>query len=171
MATLIVTFGGVVVAAVAALAAIVQARAAHVSRIAAEDARNESSIARDEAVRLSQEANAAFVRQAEAQEEGNRLTKAALPRKAPKIELRRVADSKWMATNAGDLPAAAAQIIGVSGIIQPEDDEPRPLDIGDSLYFHVLKTLRSGPPRIRIRLEWSDEDGEKTTSESQITLP
>jgi len=70
---LIVGIASMAIAAVAAVAAIVQARAAHASQIAAEDARNESRVARDEAVRLSAEANEAFKRQAVAQERANEL--------------------------------------------------------------------------------------------------
>ncbi len=94
VATLVVTFGGVVVAGAAAAAAIVQARAAVAAREAAEDARNESRIARDEAAQLSREANAAFVRQAEAQEEGNRLARLSAPQIAPSFKLEAVSNSR-----------------------------------------------------------------------------
>jgi uncharacterized membrane protein len=69
---------GIIIAAASAIAglasawvAIGQARSARRDRRDAEDARNESRAARDEAVRLSAEANHAFNRQAEAQEHAN----------------------------------------------------------------------------------------------------
>jgi hypothetical protein len=65
-------------AVASAVFAFVQAKSATDSRRDAEEARNESRRARDESAKLAGEANTAFIRQAEAQEEANRLKKAEL---------------------------------------------------------------------------------------------
>lgn len=79
---------GLLIATVASIAAVaivavVQARAARTSELAAVRARDESQKARDESVCLAKEANAAFIRQAEAQEKANapRSFRAAEPRR------------------------------------------------------------------------------------------
>ncbi|MGC5224905.1 hypothetical protein ACPW96_20260 [Micromonospora sp. DT81.3] len=59
-----------------AVFAFVQAKSATDSRLDAQVARDESREARDESERLAGEANEAFTRQADAQEEANRLRKA-----------------------------------------------------------------------------------------------
>ena len=72
-ATLVVSFISAIAAAASAVFALVQARAAKLSRHDAASARDEARKARNESAQLAGEANAAFVRQAEAQEEANRL--------------------------------------------------------------------------------------------------
>ena len=171
LAALIVSFAVLVVSGAAAVAAIVQARAAVAAKVAAEDARNESRVARDEAVRLSAEANAAFVRQAEAQEEGNRLAKAALPEREPKLELHQIDDNRWRATNSGAIAAESAQIIGINGIVRADDAEPRGLHVGDSLFFYSIETYDSGPSRIAIEFSFRREDGELQYERNEISLP
>jgi hypothetical protein len=64
---------GTVAAVGSAVVAILQARGARASKRDAAEARDEARSARDESARLAAEANTAFVRQAEAQEEANRL--------------------------------------------------------------------------------------------------
>lgn len=168
-AALIVSFGDLVVSGVAAAAAVVQARSAESSRLAAEEARNESRTARDEAVRLTREANAAFVRQAVAQEEANELVRAAAPKKEPKFNLVEVSKSRWMATNVGTAVARRVQITKVSGWVHAEEDAPRDLDIGDSLYFNAMSLGGETP---RIELNFSNAlDGELEDFRNEITLP
>ena len=170
LAGLIIAFAVLVVSGVAAAAAVVQARAANRARADSEIARDQSRTARDEAAELARVATAAFVRQAEAQEEGNRIARASLPKIQPKISLRQVGNDRWMATNTGDVTAYDAQIIVLAGYIHLNDNEPRDLHIGDSLYFNVL-SASGDDPRIRIRYEHRPDDGEPTVFQNDITLP
>lgn len=152
-----------------------EARAARKdARLARDDsqtARSESQAARDEARELTREANAAFVRQAIAQEEANALAKAAIPKKVPKISVQQISDSRWMATNTGDAVAESAQVTGTSGIVDVDDAEPRTLHPGDSLFFYSIKTFGSGQNRIAIEYTYADEDGESHEIRNEITLP
>ncbi|WP_162722466.1 hypothetical protein [Microbacterium sp. PM5] len=70
---LVLTAIGVVVAGAAAVFAWVQAHAALESLKDAREARDDAAISARESARLAGEANAAFIRQAEAQEEANRI--------------------------------------------------------------------------------------------------
>lgn len=171
VATLVVTFGGVVVAGAAAVAAIVQARAAVAARIAAEEARNESRIARDEAAELAREANSAFVRQAEAQEEANRLARLSAPRLEPKFKLEPIANSRWALSNVGTAMAENAQVLQVAGLVKPDDDSPRNVGPGDSLFFVASRALGRPSARIALVCEYVDGEGVRQTSRNEITLP
>lgn len=158
-------------AVASAVFTFVQAKSANDSQRDAASARDESRSARDEARTLATEANAAFIRQAEAQEESNRLAKAALPAKAPAFTLGRISEQKWRAENTGSVTAENAQILVLNGIVHPEDDGPRDLQVGDGLHFITMRTFGSGAARIAIVCEYLDEAGEHQTSRNELTLP
>lgn len=168
---LVVTFGGVTVAGAAAVAAIVQARAAVAARIAAEDARNESRNARDEAAQLSREANAAFIRQAEAQEESNRLARLSAPKVEPKFKLEPVSSSRWALSNIGTATAENAQVLPLAGLVEADDEGPRDVGVGDSLFFVASSAFGREAPRIAIVCEYVDDEGARQSARNEITLP
>ena len=169
LAALIVSFGLLAISGAAAAAAVVQAQAATQAKTAAEDARNESRLARDEAVRLSAEANAAFLRQAAAQEEANELARAALPRDEPEWKVHQIGKDRWQATNTGRATALDAKIVKVAGWVHVDDDAPRDVGIGDSLFFNTMALGGESP---RIEISWSlDDNGMEKKFANQITMP
>lgn len=101
-------------AVASAVFAFVQARAATDSRNDAQIAREESQAARDESARLAGEANAAFVRQAEAQEEANRLKQ----RDHPDWVFTPLGDLTWRAVN-----TSQQVLVDVSYHVAPSEAE------------------------------------------------
>jgi hypothetical protein len=166
LALLIVTFGGVVVAGIAAVAAIVQARAAveaktdaQQARRDAQDASTEARTARNEAAALAAEANAAFTRQAEALEESNRLQAELLPKDEVRWEHEHLQGVLYALHNNGTKVARGALLFEIGdslGWVRPQESEPRDVPPGDSLEFHVVSAW--GAPRPQFRVTWM-EDG------------
>ena len=144
----------------AALVAIVQAAAAKRDRKEAEEARNESRSARDEAFRLSQEANEAFMRQAEAQERANDIESSKLPK--PHV--------RWQAQpgglnevrllrNVGNIDARDVVLTGTGGVHPYEKESTEVVVPGDSIAFYMAPTYDDiGLPRIHVA--WVDESQE-----------
>jgi hypothetical protein len=155
---------GIIIATVSALAgivaavvAVVQAAAARQDRKDAEAARNESRTARDEAVRLSREANDAFKRQAEAQEKANEIELAKLP--TPQVEwtIRNGGnrDSR-IVVNTGDIEARNVVATGSNGVQTDDDSSSDSVMPGDSVEFYILRTFDDAG-RPRLHLEWDDD--------------
>jgi hypothetical protein len=141
-------------AVASAVFAYVQARAATESRKDAQTARSESLAARDEATRLAAVATTAFVRQAEAQEEANRLAEEALPKKVVQFEVKHVKGDTWGLFLRGDFDLDAVTISGAGKspeLIRPDDDDqPKTLTRGDHIRFWVLPISAAGRPRLAI---------------------
>ena len=162
---------GLIVAAVAAVAGVIaaifaasQARSARVARRDAEEARNESRSARDDAARLAAEANDAFKRQAEALERSNELEEAKRPH--PHVEWQpqpgRNRDERVL-VNVGNIEARNVVATGTSGVHTDEDSRSAHVVPGDSVQFYVLPTMSdSGRPRLSV--EWDDA----TSDERQV---
>ena len=155
---------GLIVAVVAALGGVAaaifagsQARSARLDRKDAENARNESQAARDEAVRLAGEANDAFKRQAEALERSNELEEAKRPKPRVNWQPRMGAgrDSRIL-VNEGNIEARNVVGTGNIGLHVDEDTQAESVMPGDSIAYFVSPTLSSiGRPRLRI--EWDDD--------------
>ncbi|MEV7798613.1 hypothetical protein AB0O14_05955 [Microbacterium foliorum] len=145
---------GVIVAGAAAVFAWVQAHAAVESLRDARTARDEAKASAEESARLAGEANAAFVRQAEAQEESNRL------------KVLEMTPPDWSGPDhvSGQLHRltnTSQGVIVVSGIdIQPEQmaglvslrnhpDDGR-YEHGDALDFMSVKTMAGGAEKMTI---------------------
>lgn len=169
-AALWVAFVAACAAIGSAVFAFVQAKAATDSRADAQSARDEAREARDESARLAGEANDAFKRQAEAQEEANR------------IEREKLTPPDWSdAVNArGDLyritntsgrelrvtkyvvkPEGADNLVRVHG---PEDGVYGP---GDSLQFTAIHTFGGSPEKLTIIYQ---RDGDGTERQEHVPL-
>jgi len=153
---------------VAAGIAFWQASEARAARKSAQKSSTESEAARDEARSLTLVANAAFLRQAAAQERANELAEAALP--VPKISwtLSKISDSRYVMTNTGDLLARAVTVEGAGerpNKVMPEDSAARDLVPGDDVAFTILRSMG---PRPRLRLNWIDELGEHRSVEREV---
>jgi hypothetical protein len=169
LALLIVSFGGVVITAIAAAAAIVQARTAVTAKTDAEtarsdaiDARNESRAARNEAATLAAEANDAFKRQAAALEESNRLQRELLPKDEVRWVYEHVQGVLYVLHNTGSKTARNALIseIGDStGWVRPAEDVARDVPSGGGLEFHVVSAF--GAPRPQFRVTWTEDDSDE----------
>jgi hypothetical protein len=157
---------GIIIAAVSALAAIpsavvavVQAASARSDRKDAEDARNESRAARDEAVRLSQEANDAFKRQAEAQERANEIELSKKPKPQVKWQVQKSGKDSRIVVNIGDIEARNVVATGSNGVHMDRDSSSESVMPGDSVEFYILRSMGdSGRPRLH--LEWNDDTQE-----------
>jgi hypothetical protein len=143
-----------IVTGLAALAALVQARTAVDARDDAQTAQAESEKARDEAVRLAREANAALVRQAEAQERTASATEAATPRPTVRWGIIQVRKHHWIVRNDGGAVARQARIWDASNppvyIFNIEDGGPRDVGPGDFLSFRHMQTGGGGRPIVGI---------------------
>lgn len=161
-------------ALVGAIVAIGQARAASTDRRAADLSRDEAARSSKESARLAAIATDAFIRQAEAQEHANILTEQAIPKKKVKFALSPVSGTRWIANNTGDLTALSAQVLPATedlvGFIRPEDDGPRDIVPGDSMFFIVLSTMQSPTPRILLRYKESSEE-DADVFEVAISIP
>jgi hypothetical protein len=158
-AMLRVTAVASVAAVASAIVAVVQARAAKASERDAVDARNESRAARDESVRLASEANAAFVRQAEAQEQANALREAAM---RPPVW----SGPRWISGDMYALTNSSGRTVEVATIeVEPDEAEKwvrvyGPEDgiykYGDSLEFMASNAW--GIRAQKLTLHWRYED-------------
>lgn len=150
-------------AVASAVFAFVQARAATDSRNDAQTARKESQAARDESARLAGEANAAFVRQAEAQEEANRLKQS----ERYDWTFAPIANNAWRAVNTSGrvlidvqfhvAPDEAKSIVDVGSLHMDGRYEP-----GDTLVFLVKETPGIWVEKFQVSYRFVDEpDAEK----------
>jgi hypothetical protein len=154
--TLVVAIVSAFAGVAAAVVAIVQAAAARRDRQDAEDARNESRSARDEAVRLSAEANEAFKRQAEAQEKANEIELAKMPKPQVDWKIQQSGRDGRLIVNVGDIEARNVVVTGSNGVYTDRESSSESVMPGDSVEFHVLRTMDdSGRPRVH--LEWDDD--------------
>ena len=161
---LVFTALGAVAAVGSAIVAVVQARGARVSKQNAADARDEARKARDESARLAGEANAAFLRQAEAQEEANRLKAAEM--EPDDWEFSHVGGQRYRGTNTSKRvlfvqtyevqPDEAATLLTV----QTRHENGR-YEFGDSFDFFVMRVMGPSPERLTLhyRREDDPEDG------------
>jgi hypothetical protein len=147
---------GIIIAAVSVVA-VSQARAARVDRKDAEDARNESRSARDEAVRLSAEANEAFVRQAEAQERANEIEMAKIEKPDVGWEVQGgIGTTTRQLINTGNIDARDVVATGSNGVITGRWSSSKLVEPGDSIeYSHEPTYDDVGRPTLRV--EWADD--------------
>lgn len=150
-----------IVAACAALAgavfAYVQAKAATDTLDDARTARDDAQRARDESVRLAGEANAAFVRQAEAQEEANRIAREA--RREPDWTVSRSGFS-WRVANTSGQPIHVLSL-GVSPMIAFDllrvDSHFHPdmrYDEGEVLSFNLMEVDQMPVEKVSIHYRY-----------------
>ncbi|MFF7684129.1 hypothetical protein ACFZA2_15380 [Microbacterium sp. NPDC007973] len=166
-ASLWVALVGAMAAVGSAVFAYVQARAATDSRRDADEARDEARAARDESARLAGEANDAFRRQAEAQEEANRLKAAEMEPKdwgfghVTGIRYRGTNTSKQvLLVESFDIqPDPAAALVH----IQSNHTDGR-FEYGDSFDFMVNRVSGLAPEKLTIkyRRESDAEDDYRT---------
>lgn len=144
---------GVVVAGAAAVFAWVQARAAVESLRDARTARDEAKTSALESARLAGEANAAFVRQAEAQEEANRLK---VQEMTPndwtgpehvRGELRRLTN-----TSRGPLYVTAIDIEpeNMAGLVHIQGNRLGLYEYGDALEYIAVRTMGGSADKMTI---------------------
>lgn len=62
-------------------------------------------------------------------------------------------------------------MLKLSGLVEPDDDEPRDVGIGDSLYFISSSAFGGAPPRIAVVCEYIDGEGMRQTARNELTLP
>ena len=122
-AMLWLTLCSTLAALASAVFAFVQARSATNSQRDAEEARNEARKARDESARLAGEANAAFIRQAEAHEEANVLKR--LEMTPPDLTVQRTKNGGFRLSNTSgtrmtleDITAAPAEREGAQSLVR-----------------------------------------------------
>lgn len=167
-----VTLVGACAAVAAAVFAYVQARAATESRRDAQDARNEARVARDESVRLASEANAAFVRQAEAQEEANELERQ--KSRPDDWSVGQSSGSTFRATNSSQrlllVEDITVQPEKTKGLVHIETNHPDGrYEYGDSFEFLLIRLSGPGPEKLTIRYRYED-DAEGDWRSFHITL-
>lgn len=160
--TLLVAIG-VVVAGAAAVFAWVQAHAAVETLKDARAARDEARVAAGESARLASEANAAFRRQAEAQEEANRLKVAEM---TPPTwsgptwvsgDLYRVVNSSMRAikVRAFDIkPDGTEKRVGIRG---PSN---RHFESGDSFEYVVARAMGGNARKLTVVYNFDGDDEE-----------
>lgn len=123
---LIFTGLGAFAAVGSAVVAIVQASGARASKKDAADARDEARQARDESERLAVEANEAFKRQAEAQEEANRL------------KLREMEPDDWVVEGRGGAKLTVRNTSGKTIVVESTEVQP---ELADRLL--TIRTVHS----------------------------
>lgn len=154
---------GVIVTGAAAVFAWVQAHAAVETLRDARTARDEAKASAEESARLAGEANSAFVRQAEAQEESNRLK--VLEMTPPDWtgpdhvsgQLHRLTNTSREALLVSEIDIQPDQMAGLVRIRKyPEDGR---YEHGDALEFMSIKTMAGGAEKMTIsyRKESSNE--------------
>ncbi|KAA9133716.1 hypothetical protein [Microbacterium caowuchunii] len=155
---------GTVAALASAVFAYVQAKAATDSRRDADAARDESRRARDESARLAGEANAAFIRQAEAQETANRIRIQEMT--PPDWKVSHVAGDRYRGTN------TSQQLIVVDSFeVKPDSAESLTTvetshldgryEYGDSFEFLVARAWGVSPEKLTVRYRYeSDNPGD-----------
>jgi len=169
-----------VVSAGAAIAsavfAFVQAKAATDSRRDAQDARRDAKsaqskaeIAQAEANRIAGEAKDALSRSAGALERANEIAERSIPKDEITWRITQVGESRWMASNAGKITAYQARIEQLSGWVHTDDEEPRDVMPGDSLYFNTM-SLGGEAARILIRAEERTDAGTREIR-NEVTMP
>ncbi|CAN7444571.1 hypothetical protein LJR045_002930 [Microbacterium sp. LjRoot45] len=171
-ATLWVTLVGACAAVAAAVFTFVQARAATESRRDAQEARNEAREARDESVRLATEANAAFIRQAEAQEEANEIERE--KSRPDDWSVGPAGGSMYRATNTSKrliiVESITVQPERTKGLVHIETNHPDGrYEFGDSFEFAVLRVSGPGPEKMTIRYRYED-NGQGDWRSLHITL-
>jgi hypothetical protein len=172
------SIANIVVLALTALSAVATFWQAGEARVARRDARDSlsesrtaqsaSEAARDEAVRLSEEANDAFKRQALAQERANELAEAALPKPMINWQIRAINKSRYEIVNIGNVIARDALVSGAGeepGFIDPGSTVPRDVPPQDGLDFFAMKVMGPDP---RMRITWTSPDGIEETAERDI---
>lgn len=151
---------GVIAASAAAAFAWVQAHAAVETLKEARIARDAAEASAEESARLAGEANAAFVRQAEAQEEANRLKQEAM--KPADWEVGHVGGSRWRASNSSGqvllvsefnvTPDATADLLR----IETSHSDGR-YEYGDSFSFLLMKVWGPSPEKLTVRYRYESE--------------
>lgn len=145
---------GVIVAGASAVFAWVQAHAAVQTLSDARTARDEAKASAEESARLAGEANAAFVRQAEAQEESNRLK--VLEMTPPDWtgpenvsgQLHRLTNTSRGVIVVSDIDIQPEQMAGLVRVRKrPEDGR---YAHGDVLEFMSVKTMAGGAEKMTI---------------------
>ncbi|MEN2738253.1 hypothetical protein ABCS02_10710 [Microbacterium sp. X-17] len=159
------------VAACAAIAsavfAFVQAKAATDSRRDADEARDEASRARDESARLAGEANAAFVRQAEAQEEANRLRRE--ESRPDDWSLAQIGNNSFRATNSSrqlllvsEMLVTPNEVKSLVPILTSHDDGR--YEYGDSFTFAVVRVGGPSPEKLTIKYRYATDGSDEYRS-------
>lgn len=151
---------GACAAVAAAVFAFVQAKAATDGRKDAEAARDEARSARDESARLAAEANSAFVRQAAAQEEANRLK---LKELTPEDWSLARGQGTWIrVTNTTGRRVVNVQITAspaeLSGLVRIDSSHPDGVyEIGDSFRFAVIRLAGDQPEKLTISYRFESD--------------
>lgn len=160
---------GLIIAGVAAVAAIFAAIFAGVQASNAKQDRVGAETARDEARGLAEKANAAFERQAVAQERLIELREAELTVHEIRFDIAHLGNTSY-AIQCADLPALQVTVgpaPGQRNFIQSAEAGPRDLGKGDIIRFIVSARNSAGVPRIRV--EWTDpETGAPGASEADV---
>lgn len=149
----------------AAAFAWVQAHAAVKTLEDARDARDDARRSANESARLAAEANDAFKRQAEAQEEANRIKREEM---APKDwTVAQIDDNAWRVTN-----TSQRLLSGVTFNVEPDGTErlvsittshqDGRYEFGDSFQFGVTKVWGPNPEKLTIRYSHADDEAEDT---------
>lgn len=154
---------GVVVAGASAVFAWVQAHAALETLKAARTARDEAKLSAEESARLAGEANAAFVRQAEAQEEANRLKVAEMTPpdwSGPEHvsgQLHRLTNTSGAALLVSDIDIKPDHMAGLVKLRRWQGDGR--YEYGDVIEFMPIKTMGGSADKMIISYtrEGSDE--------------
>lgn len=158
---LVVFSGAASLAAIASAAvAIFEARAARRSKADADLARDDAQKARNESERLAGEANAAFVRQAEAQERANALKESELrvpvwsaPRRVTG-DLRAVTNMSGRALRVVRFEVSPEEADGYVSVDSAEDGYYGP---GDSIDYAAMLQLSIRPKRLTAFWRYDDE--------------
>ena len=136
----------------AAVFAFVQARSATESRREAQAAQVRAEAAEREAIAVAGQARDALARSANALEKSNEIAERAIPKEVVKWRVERIGGTRWMAQNVGRLIAYNALIEQVAGWVHVDDEEPRDVGNGDSLFFSTM-AIDGESPRVRITCE------------------
>ncbi|MCS5733794.1 hypothetical protein [Herbiconiux daphne] len=153
-AVTIINLALLLVTAIGVAVAIYQAKEARAARNEAQDAQDASERARDQTVRLAEEANSAFVRSAAAQEEANEIAKAAIPKPAVTWMIRPIRRSRFEVTNVGSAVAFGAVVAGAGespGHVHPDSEEAQDVLPNDGLGVAMLVGYGSDPV---VRISW-----------------
>ncbi len=171
LAALIVNFALLVITGAAAIAALVQARVAQRAQQGAESARADAEQARDEALGVAKEANAAFIRQAEAQERANEIAAAQLPNDGASWTIQHINGVRYVMRNVGNRTAENLTVHEMSepaGFLRHDYSTPVNVPPGDVLELTVLSAW--GSPNVRLQLRWHEGDGPMLTDDTTIVV-
>lgn len=151
---------GVIVAGAAAVFTWVQAHAAVETLRDARQARDEAQAAAEESARLAGEANTAFIRQAEAQEEANRIKREEM--EPDDWSIAQTAKSSWRVSNTSkrtlhvqDLIVFPESMTGFAHIDTSHDDGV--YKYGDSFTLTPIRYAGGGPEKLTIRYRREDD--------------